>query len=122
MNRQSTTTLAASSSFSGKGIASSYRRLAITPNIPKSEAYTASSPKSSGLYSLVKSGEARIVRPWLNAVPPARIETLLANLFLGRIFFIYSFNVLLLVKLHYLEFFPEQFYQDPGVWPKKKRG
>lgn len=71
----------ASSSFKGKGIAKWYLNDDDTANTPNMEEKTASTPKSSGVYSLVIKGEVPITKICANAVPPTKTERFFANEF-----------------------------------------
>ena len=60
---------AASLSFPGRTMVSSYRRHAITVNIPVTEPNTAKIPKASGEYKRVRMGATIIASNWAKVVP-----------------------------------------------------
>jgi hypothetical protein len=81
--KETTTRLAESSSFSGKIIASSYFRVTIFEIIDTTDMYKARTPKSAGEYIRVITGDKANGIAWAIVVPVIRVNTLIANPFLG---------------------------------------
>ncbi len=65
----------ASLSDSGSIIENSYLIQAMIPTIVVIEINKAQVPNSSGVYSLVSTGEASMVTIWAKVVPPTRVNT-----------------------------------------------
>ena len=71
--------LTESSSFSGKTIAISYLPVAIVAIMPDIAMKIAKTPKSSGEYNLVSTGEAATIITWAIAVPTVSVSTFRLN-------------------------------------------
>jgi hypothetical protein len=73
----SITILTESISLSGSIIASSYRKVATTEQIPTIEVNKASVPYSSGVYNLVKTGDINMGTACARAVPVIKVNMFL---------------------------------------------
>jgi hypothetical protein len=93
INKPKAAILIASSSFFGSIIANSYRPFAIDPNIEVIATNKANTPKSFGLYNLVKIGLIAIGIAWAIVVPVIRVKTLRENSDFGFILFNNYFTI-----------------------------